>query len=257
LAGRHADWYTLGKIDDHFDLTDSQESRIEPKVKKLIRTLKDDHLKSLIDDVDSLESRVAAGLKAKDVQWIRSRVKHFRHLIGESIIDDGTWLLANLSKDQIDEIEEDLKEHREEWQERLKEPQKIATKWQERYAERLEEWLDEPTFAQTQLMNKLLEPRLTKEAISLHYAGRIELQDAYLDVLRSQDAKKARNFLKQWFDDPINLRTGPARENYQLREESFYGILTALEPTVTPEQRKHVIGKIKEMRTYLTDFKSH
>jgi Spy/CpxP family protein refolding chaperone len=255
LAFPYLDRILLYKINDYFDLNDSQEEWIKPRLRKHIQWLKSTGFEILISYLREAETRASKGLSHEDIQWAWDSYLIGRSIFLRRLIPDGSDLLASLTPTQVNHFSEALQESNEELNElasmeREDREEEIYDKWRDR----LEEWLDDLNDSQEALLKSELKKMPSNLELYLKYRkGR---QKKMILLLKNDAAKaKIRKTLEKWWLHREETLPDYFKEADKKRREAIFNLILKLDQTLTPEQRKYVQEQIREKINDLQDLK--
>lgn len=236
----------LSRIDSFFDLNSTQEKYLKSRIAAHHAWHRTTQLKLYLTDLKELRRRFASQLTPADLDWLTGRLTLHRNAIFMRIIPDLVNILQTLNEGQINFLQKKLIKENKELEEKLARP--LAVRQKEEFAtitKQVEDWTGSLSDTQKDELRAKY-ALIPANAIDwLRY--REEQQAIWISLLRSKpDHQKLKDDLEgrmiyQERNVPQRFKASFARSMSLIREM----ILTA-DRLLTPEQRKHAIGKIDE-----------
>lgn len=233
----------LQRIDSFFDLTATQESYLKARIAVHHQWHRTTQLRLYLADLKSLRSRFSAGLNGRDLDWLTERLTHHRNALFSRVIPDLVVVLQTLSDSQIAHLEKKLAKENKELAQKLARP--LAVRQEEEFTaivKHAEDWAGKLSGEQ-------------KDKLRIHY---LSLPDSVSDWLKYREDQQRVfvSLLRAKPDHATLMKDLESRMIYQEKNipqrfrASFQRsmnlirqmVLTA-DALLTPEQRKHVIGK--------------
>ncbi|MGE0171900.1 MAG: DUF6279 family lipoprotein [Oligoflexales bacterium] len=256
LHGKFADWYAMRKINAYFDLTGKQREFLEPRIHKHLLWAKTTFLPDFNHKLDELAQRIERGLTPQDIAWVDTVVNDARTRIGDRLTPDAVVFLLSVSETQHKAFASELNQSNKSWEKRLRQSSKeYRENALERYEDRFEEWSGSITKAQTEDLAKNFGIFADIDNAKTFYSGRREAQETFLAAIAPPpNSVRIKTALDGWFKDSGALRTAANKDAYLLRMKIFQNGLLETEKTLSAEQRKHVIAKIRDYQEKIAAF---
>lgn len=236
----------LQRIDSFFDLTSTQENYLQTRIAVHHQWHRTTQLKLYLADLRNLRGRFSANLTNKDLDWLTARLTRHRNALFSQVIPDLVVVLQTLSEEQIGHLEKKLATENIELAQKLARP--LAVRQEEEFAtviKHAEDWAGNLSAEQKQEMR--VHYMSLPDSVGDWLRYREDQQRVFVNLLRSKPDHATLvkdlegRMLYQERNVPTRFRASFTRTMNLIREM----ILTA-DSLLTPQQRKHVIGKADE-----------
>lgn len=247
------DWMVPWYLDDYIELEGPQKALFRERLDAYLSWHRRQQLPLYADFLEQVADRAERGLSPADIDFIQTRTEQLAQAMIDRLKPDMMALFALASDAQVKAL---FKKFAEDNREYRKENVDVSEKKQRRsrqkevirYAER---WTGTLTSAQRQLI--------------VDWSGQFELMDAdiYETQLRWQDEFHRILLLRhdraayeaafsRLLDTPAFGRSEQMQRKLDANQQLLIGLYLALEQSLSPDQRKHMVNKLRD---YAQDFR--
>lgn len=256
IAYRNLDWLAMNRIDEYFDLTDSQEAFLEPRVKKVIQELKKDELPQLYLKIRQLVGQLKSSKPIADlgVNDLVEKVKTLAITVVSENSQDVTTFLTSLSKEQIEYFKEKLGEANDK-------TAKLATADPKEYREKLndmkverferyEDWLGSISSEQKAIV---FDAQRDQDYYKRYLSFRKDMQSKFIGLLvkLKHDPKRLESRLKRFFNNQASFANAAGKKFLDERSANWQKRMSLLKDSLTQKQRVYFAEKLDGLVTQL------
>lgn len=246
IAYNWADIFIEEKIDDYFDITETQYDFLKHKIDLLHEWHRKEELKQYSKIISSTIKFLEDGINQPELDWLKTELDKSRIRLLNHTINDTSYFLSTLSDQQIAHLENYLSEgHKVAFE---KYSQKTVEAKQElfsRYKSRTEEWLGEITMEQEAFFKNLVNTSLSAKVVRRKQRKRT--QTHFIRLLKdSKNKKDIRNYLAVWIENPEALYSEDYRELLMHSKKEFNKNILAFDSMLTKPQRNYLIHRLEE-----------
>jgi hypothetical protein len=241
-AYNHADVFLAWQANHYLDLEGEQVEELDRRLNAYHAW----HRKHALPEYAKLGREAAArmqrGLKREDLEWSYDAVlAQIREALGQAAVD-AAGLLDRLSPEQVSHLEQRLAEgNRKFAKERMQGTMEQRNQRRvKRNVERLEEWYGS--------LNEAQEERVRRYSARAPFYAELQDRDRkrrqaeFVGMLR---AREAGTRLKAWAQGWDAGRAPEYAAAVRATRAEYMDLLLDLDRTLSPEQREHVVGRLK------------
>lgn len=243
LAYDNADVFLRWQANNYFDFEGEAAEELDARIAAFLRWHRSAALPRYAKLADDLAQRLArGGIKREDLDWGYDAFRaQLRDALGTASAE-GAALLDRLTPAQIDHLErrfaeENRKFAREQLQGTVEDRRKRRLK---RNLERLEEWFGSLSEAQAERVRRYSDE--APLAGELRDRDRRRRQAEFVALLRAREARKK---LAAWAHAWETDREPAYARAQQVTRERYYALLLDLDKTLAPEQRAHLVRRVR------------
>lgn len=252
LVYGHLDWWMERNINKYLDLGGAQEDLLELRVDEFHRWHRQTQLPRYADFFEQLADQVIDDGKPDPAQ-LNARLEHIETTV------DALWhnsvvmltdltlpLVIELDAEQIDQLEENIREEREK---SLKKWDKTERKRIKEFRKHTERWLGDITDEQQRIIDHHV--ATTEFDPKLRDAQRQRWAQTFIRVLREKPEDYEQQ-LRQIVIDPQTLWPADYQKMHRQLRLQARKLVTELLLSATPEQRQHLKSTLRD---YANDFR--
>lgn len=251
LAYNNAPPILAWMVDDYFDLSSEQRGWVRERFERAMNWHRSNELPEYRRFIEGVIARSSDGITVEDSRWAYDNVRAYYRRAVERLLPDAADLLARLDHDQVAALEKKFAEDNAKIEKehdkasRAKRDERRA----KRFIEQFEDWTgklspSQRDFVATQVAG-------IEDLTRFRLDDRRRRQAELLSLLRTRASREATlPGLKRLFVDMETWRNPAYTQKLKHRDEQVYAMVSALDATLSPEQRASVQ---KRMRGYLTD----
>lgn len=249
LAARLA----TSRIADTFHLDSRQKSDLETRVHAVHDWHRRSELPQYATVLDGAIRRCEDGMSREDLTWMFDELDGaWKRMAGRLAVEAGQ-VLTQLRPDQIDKSEAEMKKSERERFEKLELPEEQYIQARLKVAKKnLKTWLGSYNDAQLAEYERFVRKNRPEEL-----RRRLKTQaneQLLLDALRRRaSAKEIETIVLRWVTRQEVQETPGFQQAETRNQEDFIQFLLAMDRTLTPEQRRHLLRELRAVRTDLAE----
>jgi len=246
------DWLIPWYLDDYIELESEQEALFESRLASYLDWHRDNQLPKYAAFLHQIADKAETGLTVQDIAQIELQTEDFAQTLMDRMLTDLIDLLATASDKQIEQLFKRLKQDNETYRKeyidvspakqrkaRLKEVIKYAERWTGRLSDdqvhAISTWAE-----QFELMGPEIEQ------------ARLAWQQEFKRILMLREDRAAYDAaFRELIRNPKFGRSAKLQEKLEHNSEQVLQLYLALDKTLSPSQRKHMVDKL---RSYADDF---
>ena len=240
-----ADFLVMRELNRFFDLKDEQRTFLDQRVDRLHAWHRRTELPRYSRALREFRTRFAAGLQAKDVDWLFAQSRGFRDAAFRRIYDDAYVFLSTLQRGQVGHLRKALKESNEELAEKIQLSR--AERLEKRQADTIEfldDWSGGLRSGQSQEIAALVEGLPETDRSRLRF--RRERQAEFLEKLPANggDREALRTSLRAWFFKPDQTRPAYYQADIVRWRSAFREMMLAIDQRIDQQQRDAIVRRL-------------
>lgn len=246
IAYNWADIFIEEKIDDYFDITETQYDFLKQKIDLLHEWHRREELKQYLKIISSTIEFLEDGISPIELEWLKTELVKSRIRLLNHTIDDTAYFLSTLSNQQIAHLENYLSEgHKVAFEKYSQQTIEAKQELLSRYKTRAEEWLGEITMEQETFFQNLVNTSLSAKVARRKQRRRTQTQ--FIRLLKDiKNQIDIRNYLSAWIENPEALYSKDYRESLRHSKKEFNKNILAFDSMLTNPQRNHLIHRLQE-----------
>ena len=244
VAYDNADWFLLRQMSRYMTLDGAQKAAAGELLEARMQTHRREELPLYVDALRTARAMVADGLSEDEVDWMFERVATLYQQTMRGTIPAITPLLASLTPEQIDHLEQVLREKNQDFEDdfipaSMDERHEART---ERAVEAIERWTGALSDAQVLLVAR--ERKAMPQTSEDWLAYNIAKQQQGLWLLRDGASEPAlRRFLEAWWVEYADIP--PELEGkLETAMARWKTLLVQIDRSASEKQRKRALGKL-------------
>ncbi len=247
LAYNHSDFLLLRYADSYLDLNSEQKEYLRLRLSERLQQHRREELPHLVAFLQSMKRSVADGLSVQEIDELMARIEPIFQTTVAKTIPVFTPVLADLSTDQIAQLEEKMAEKNKQakdkyLQEDLSERFESRT---ERITQGVERWTGRVSEDQQRLIIGIV--KLWPEIAQDWYDYRLDRQQELLEILEKKGhAEQIEHFLMAWWVEQAGQSPDMKRKMTQLHA-GIKTLLLALDASMSEKQRAHLLTRIEDV----------
>jgi uncharacterized protein DUF6279 len=253
LAYRFSDWFLLNKVDDYFQLNNSQEKFLKEKFDHLMEWHRTHELPEIVLTLSEFQERYRDGLDAEDIKWLQEDERSYFMRIFIQAAPDFSRFLSTLDERQIQHFKNQSDKMNDFLIEQSKmTDEELVDDTQQWFLELLEDWFG-PLDSDQKIT---LQIWITVERgwIVRKLQTRRKFQKAFADLLEAQKPEKEIEAqLIGWIKQPEILWASKFQAQLEEKKSQWMKVLFKIDSMITPAQRNRALKKVQR---YIDDFKS-
>ena len=252
LAYDNAHWLIRYQIEEYFNLTDDQEEFLDHRLKALIHWHRDQELPQYADYLQQFARLAHDGLTRSELQRFFELVNQARLRLLKKSLPDLAKILATLSPEQLREFDTKI---RTSWREQFTRFNRSAEEWRnerfDKFIDILESWVGDLSEPQIQHIKALTDqlPDDFPQWMTL----RQRRHEVFMRMMMKRpDARTIYERLDRWWS---NVGANTAPEFRRIRDRWWnarLNLLLEIDKIVTPDQRRHALEQLTEIREEFT-----
>lgn len=252
-----ADSFMLDKIDDYFDVSDSQEAMLGPRLKVLHQWHRNYEMPHYERLLTSLYRDVSGGLTAQEYDRIYNQLKIRRDTTFLKIIPDSAAFLVTVKPGQVNTLKKEMQESNEELEELVAmSKQQRRQKLYENFEEFFEDYVGDLNEQQQARLRGLVNDFPDRSAMRLKYRKLRQQQFASLLLSpEGRDKKHVAAVLKSWLVPIERGYPAPYRTVLNQYYSSIKNMILQIDATLTADQRQHLKDKILSLRATVSSMR--
>jgi hypothetical protein len=241
LAYNNADWWLLQIADDYLDLNGEQRQRLRTALATRLDQHRRQELEGYVSFFDRAARAAEQGLTRPEAEALVAELEANLQTTVAGTIPVFAPVMAGLSKDQREHLAQRMDEENRKFREtHLQEDRDARLQARaERSLGRIERWTGRLSRRQQQRVIGII--RGWPDAAADWYAYRIAQEQGLLRLLGDGvEAEQITVYLRDWWVE--QARQPPAlRRAVRQTREGLVGLLLALDASLTPKQREHLV----------------
>jgi len=251
IAYHFSDWFLLKKVDDYFQINNSQENFLEEKFENLLAWHRTNELPEIILTLNEFQERYRDGLDPEDIEWLQEDERSYFKRFCIQAAPDFSRFLSTLDKRQIQHFKNQSDKMNDFLIKQINmTDEKLVEDTQQWFLELLEDWFGPLDSNQ----KKTLQIWITVERgwIVSKLENRRKFQKAFADLLESQKTEKEIEAqLIRWIKQPETRWTPNFQVQWEKKKTQWMKILFKIDSMITPTQRNRALQKVQG---YINDF---
>ncbi|MEQ6340800.1 MAG: DUF6279 family lipoprotein [Gammaproteobacteria bacterium] len=244
----NADWYLRYKINNYTSFNTTQKETIQREVGVFMNWHRRDMLPEYIKFLKKIDQSLQNSRIEKEQIFILSdELRGLYRITLRPTIHPAAHILANMSKPQIQELEENLKEENE----KLKEESLNGSR-DDQLSRRAEKTIDFIEDFTGNLSGEQKE-KITRMSRQLPFAApafmqnREKNQRKIIELIHNNEgAEKIASFIGLWISTPEHTRTPDEQKLIKEFQDATNGMIANIYTTLTPQQKQRLRDKIQE-----------
>lgn len=239
------------QLDDYVDLNREQEDQLQTALDSFLAWHRQTQLPRYADSMEQLAGQVDSGnLEAVRLEAVEDTARGYWETASTQFYDLLIPLAGTLDRQQIDELEENLREKRAESLEKWREsPEKVQRRRQKQIRKHSERWLGSLSDEQERLIAAWVAE--VSYNPQLRDRQRAKWQARFIELLR----RRPDNYQSQLRDlmlNPEQLWSGEYRQMQEERHQRARALSEKILASTTPRQQQHLSETLRE---YAQDFR--
>lgn len=254
LSYDNADWLAARMAGRYVDLSDEQARAFKTGLSQVHAWHRAQELPRYAQVFDQAAGRVARGLSRQDIEWALQAVRGRGRALGEQAAGEIAPVLRTLSDRQVAEMERQFDEDNARFaRTHLKgDSGRLEARRADWLCEKLDDWVGDLAPAQRTRVRRLV--AAFPEMPRLRLEERKRRQAVFLELVREhRSGPELEPRLTDFLVDPGAGRAQANRLAMARWERQFVDMLLDLDRSLTPEQRRHAVAKL---RGYAGDFRA-
>ena len=239
---------------DYFDLDEAQNQQFRRRLLQFHDWHRTNELRVYAELLRTAVKKAANGVSREEVNWAAGALRARYHLLVARAVEDAAPILLTLSPPQIAELERRLAKANAKYaSEFLPEDERKRQRAQlKRMLDRFSEWTGTLTDAQEARIERFVQAHARTTA--MRFDNRLRWQREAVALIRQQRNPEAlAPRLADIFTQPAAHRTPELTAVLDRWEVQFIDLILDLDPTLSAEQRTHVV---RRMERYAEDFEA-
>lgn len=253
IAYHFSDWFLLKKVDDYFQIKNSQERFLKKKLEHLMAWHRSHELPAIILTLSEFQTRYRDGLDPEDLAWLQEDERRYIKRFLIQAAPDFSRFLSTLDERQIrhfkgqsPKLNDFLIKQIEMTDEELVED---TQRW---FLELLEDWFGPLDSGQEATLRIWV--TVERGWIISKLKNRRNFQTAFADLLKAQKSEREIEAqLVRWIKQPETLWAPKFQIQWEEKKSQWMNILFKIDSMITPAQRTRALEKVQG---YIDDFKS-
>lgn len=239
----------LRHVDDYLQLNNRQEVKALELFRARHAMHARDELPRYYRFLSETEEAISDGIDTADVNAVFDGVRRLYRLGVERTVPAAAEILAGLDKDQLDALQNRLREDVEEDRKRIDEDHDARRR--RKTLEEIEEWIGGLDESQQRMVIRNLEDMV--ETRPLWLAWRMSRNEKLVELLRDQPEREAIEvfLMDYWIHNtgmPSQLHDG-----MQANRDRYSALIVALDESLQDGQRRTALEKLAEYREMIVD----
>jgi hypothetical protein len=242
-----ADRFLIEFVDDHLDLTPSQEDWLSERLKRQLATHRVEQLPSYARFLNNVADRFLSGIQEDEYAVYLQQVRDLRSKLVKSLLPDAVELIKGISSEQIDKLQQELDRRNQKTMAEYidKSPDKRRAKQIEWLLEFFDQWLGGATDAQRSFIDA--EINRMPEAAELWFSDRKQRQANLIDAMRSGDSAAIRIALRQYAAPEAEDISPALRARLNERKPYFARIYAQVSKQMNDSQKRHLRAEVDKL----------
>jgi len=231
--------YLLGiRIDRYFDVTEQQEEFITRRLAEHLHWHRYEGLPVHIRFLRETREKLADGVSREEVAWFFRQYRNQLRLLIEQLSSDSVLFLMQLTDEQVDYFEEQLREDNQKYEKRLKQsPEDRLAARADATIDFLEEWLGDLSGEQEARVRQL--SLALPDRFESWYRQKLDNQQLLIAALRvRRDGAEIRAAL-------LRMLLPPEPDDNDTHLEPMIDMIQSIDRLATRQQRQHVMNKLQ------------
>jgi hypothetical protein len=254
LSYDNADWLLARMAGRYVDLSDGQARAFKIRLSHVHAWHRAEELPLYAQTFDQAAARLARGLSHEDVEWAVHAVRGRARVLAERAAGQIAPVLRTLSDQQVDAMKREFDEDNRRFARvHLQgDSGRVIARRAGWLSERLEDWVGALSAEQRARVRALVAD--FPEMPQLRLEERKRRQAVFLALVREHRSSPDLDpLLTAFLGDPTAGRAEPNRQAMARWERQFVDMLVQLDRSLTPEQRRQAVVKL---RAYAADFRT-
>ncbi len=250
IGYQFSDWLMERQIDKMFDLNNIQRQELKGIIARLFHWFESEEIPRVINLLEQAKNKLKIGLNENDMNWLTKEWDKMKSRFSNQVVDDITILLATISDDQINHLENWLDETEQELLDELDVPSHEWKLEQERdFIDGVENWFGELSKPQQEKVLKAV--HLSKKSYKCRRLRNLIIGKRLTEFLRRDHTQEQLKYaLNQWIMKPETLLPVEYLEMCHQQDDTARFLLM-LDQIMNHNQRLKVMEKINSYQADL------
>lgn len=250
----NADWYLRYKINNYTSFNTAQKEKIQREVGLFMNWHRRDMLPEYIKFLKKIDQTLQSGnIEKEQISVFSNELRGLYRMTLKPTIHPTAYVLTNLNKPQLQELEENLREENE----KMKEESLDGSRDEQlnRRAEKTIDFIEDFTGN----LSGEQEEKITRMSRQLPFAApafmqnREKNQRKIIELIHNNEgAEKIASFIGLWISTPEHTRTPDEQKLIKEFQDATNGMIANIYTILTPQQKQQLHNKIQEYMADLT-----
>lgn len=240
IAYNNADWLLIWKIDDAIGLNTAQKDFLITHLKEHLRWHRETELEKTIAFLRRTQTAAATGVSKFKIEGALSEYAQLRNALATHGAADSAEFFAQISDEQVDNLQKSLQNSNKDWERRAKlPPRSRSADRTERVLDMITDWTG--SLSSTQERQLTLSIEHLPDVLDIWLAHTKERQRQFVEIVRSArgDRAAASQALLVW----ITAETLPPQ--LAAHRSAVYDLIIEVDRLCTKAQRDHAVRKLQ------------